>query len=592
MLLTALKLKVAALAAVAGIETNDLANLSPEMDKIMKNLEAEQGKVQKDPKNPAAGGDWNKAFSAAVEEVKKLADKGDTNACYALAHWGVLSGGENLNVNAVVDLYRKAANEGNNPAAKIELAQVLLQAFKQDADKAKEAIKLIIDAEAAGNKLARRTKAQLHLSGAAAGAGIPASIEEAVKLLQKGSDEGDGDATLGLYQVYSRGATGYPQDYAKALDLLKLAAEKQNNATALGELGSRLLNGDQGDGKEKGPKLVTKNVTEALKMFENAATGGLAAASRILGQIYENGLGADLAADTEKAFTHYTKAGNGNDAAALLRLAQAFETGILKNKDAKRDEKTGSFDAKDILVQPNPKGALDLYRMAAQNGAAEGYFAVGKFYETGAVVDKDPTKAFALYSKAANAGYAQAMSSLAGLYANGAGVAQDVIAAAGWYKRSADAPFNYAPSQIAYGMMSEQGAGIERNGAVAASYYEMAAEQGAPLALIRLSTLNLNGIDGKPNLPLALAYATMANDVTKGESKEVENFVKALETAKDKDGKEVITADVKKQAIVELGKLKTRFAPKTAPSAAAPAAAETPAATPAKSGATKKKSVP
>ncbi len=560
-------LQSAALAAlVAGIETNDLVTPSAELDKVIKTLEAEQAKVQKDPQNASANGDWTKAFNAAVTQVQELANKKDPNAAYVLAKWGILVGGNNVNVNSIVDLYRAA---GSIPAAQIELAQVLLNGFRQDADKTREAVNLIVEAEKSGNKLARRMKAQLHLSGSAAPI-IAQDNKAAVELLEKASADGDGDATLGLYQIYSRGVTGYAQDFAKALEYLKTAAEKQSNATALGEYGARLLAGDTGDGKGA-PNLVTKNVQQALKMFEDAAKGGLAAANRILGQIYEGGVGengADVKPDLKKAIEYYGKAAQGSDPAALFRLAQASETGVAST-GAKPDDK-GNWDPKDILVQPNGKNALDLYRMAAQNNAAEAFFAVGRFYETGTVVDKDPEKAFALYIRAANAGVLAAMNQLAGLYANGAGVTQDIIAAGGWYKRAADG--GYPAAKIAYGMMAEQGTGMERNGVVAERYYSEAAALGAPLAMIRLSTLHLSGVEaGKPNYPLAWAYAQLASEVTKGQSAEINQYVSALEDAK-KDNNKVFTEDVIKQGKAELEKLKKTMNVSATPAAAAPAA--------------------
>jgi TPR repeat protein len=398
MLLTALKLKVAALVAVAGIETGDLVKPSSEITKIMENLQKAQEAVQKNPQDATAAAEGTSAFNTAVKEAQALADKGDPNACYALAHWGILAGSKDVNINTIVALYRKA---GDLPAAQVELAQVLLQGFRQDADKAAEAIDLIIKAEAAGNKLARRTKAQLHLSGQAAPK-IEASIAKAVELLEKGSADGDGDSSLGLYQIYSRGATGYPQDFAKALDYLKLAAEKQGNATALGELGARMLNGDP-DTKDS-PKLVKKNVEEAIKLFDNAAKGGLAAASRILGQLYENGFGkdqADVKQDIPKAFEYYQQAARGNDAAALLRLAQAFETGVLKSADAKPDDKGAYWDPKDVLVQPEPQGrARPLPPRRAEQMPPKPSSPWVVYYETGSVVDRDAEKAFALYLSA------------------------------------------------------------------------------------------------------------------------------------------------------------------------------------------------
>jgi uncharacterized protein len=554
MLLTALKLKVAALAVVAGIETNDLPKISPEMDKIMKTLATEQDKLQKDTQNPTVGAEWTKVYNEAVRQVQELAGKNDPAACYTLARWGILAGGEKVNMNAVVDLYRKA---GDIPAAQIELAQVLLQAFRQDADKAREAVDLIVKAEKSGNKLARRLKAQLHLSGSAAPT-VPQSNKDAVELLEAGSKDGDGDASLGLYQIYSRGITGYALDFAKALEYLKLAAETQNNPTALGEYGARLLNGDSGDGKTA-PNLVKKSIPDA--------------ANRILGTIFENGLGEngkDLAPDVKKAFDYYSAAANGNDAAALMRLAQAAESGVLKNRDAKPDDK-GAYKADDVLIQPNPNNSLALYRLAAQNGAAEGFYAVGRFYETGSVVDRDLEKAFQLYVRASIAGVAPAMVQLAGLYANGTGVTQDVIAAGGWYKRAADAPFNNPAAKIAYGMMAEQGAGIERSTIVAERYYDEAATMGAPGAMIRLCALYIAGVDGKPNFPLAWAYAQLASEATKGASQEVNAFVAQIESAK-MDDKMVFTDEVKKQGKLELEKLKKKSNVGTAaPAAAAPA---------------------
>jgi TPR repeat protein len=582
MLLKAIKHKVAVLAAIAafhgaafaapiaGIEKSDLVKPSAELDKILVTLEAEQAKVQKDPQNTGANGDWTNAFNAAVTQVQELANKKDANAAYVLAKWGILVGGNNVNVNSIVDLYRAA---GSIPAAQIELAQVLLNGFRQDTDKTREAVNLIVEAEKAGNKLARRMKAQLHLSGAAAPV-IAQDNKTAVELLEKASTDGDGDASLGLYQIYARGITGYAQDFAKSLDYLKMAAEKQSNATALGEYGARLLAGDTGDGKTA-PNLVTKNVQQALKMFEDSAKGGLAAANRILGQIYEGGVGennADVKPDLQKAIEYYGKAAQGSDPAALFRLAQASESGIAKPES--KPEADGSWDPKNILVQPNAKNALDLYRMAAQNNAAEAFFAVGRFYETGTVVDKDPEKAFALYIRAANAGVLAAMNQLAGLYANGAGVTQDIIAAGGWYKRAADA--GYAPAKIAYGMMAEQGTGMERNLILAERTYSEAAQLGAPLAMVRLATLHINGVEpGKPNFPLAWAYAQLASEATKGQSAEINQFVANLEDAK-KDDKKIYTEDMIKQGKAELEKLK-----KSINLAPAPAASAAPEAAPA-----------
>lgn len=571
MLLTALKLKLAALVAVAGIDTAEMPGASKEFTDILTALKADQDQVQK---TPGAGPDVNKSFNDAVAKVRELAQKDDKDAIYALAHWGVLSG---ANINEVAALFRKAADKGQI-LAKSELAQVLMQAGAQNPDAVKEAIKLIKEAEAADNKVSRRMLAQLHLQGVTEGEKglvvVEKSPAKAKELLEKGEKAGDGEATLGLAQIYSAGVEGVPQDQKKALDYL-IEAGKQGSAVALSTYGARLLNGDP-DTKES-PKLVQKDVPAALKMFEEAAGKGLAAANRILGQIYENGVGADGAdvkQDVTKAFDYYTKAANGNDPQALFRLGNAFETGIIKDPKGKRDDKDN------ILIQPNPKSALDLYRLAAQNNLAEAFYNVGVYYETGTVVDKDPAKAFTFLMKASTAGIAQAMNRLAGLYANGTGVAQDVVAAAGWYQRAAD--MGFAPAQIALGILYEQGAGVRQSRMVAAGLYADAAQQGVALAMLRLANLYAVGVvPGTPELPRAWAYANQADEVAKKSGNKADMDVTA-NVIKQLEGK------MKPEEITEAKKIFEKLPKPQA--GAAPAAPTVQDAAPTKGGDAKKKS--
>lgn len=567
MLLTAIKLKLAAMVAVAGLDTAEMPGASKEFVDILTVLEAEQKKVSSSP--GANNADINKAFNDAVAKVRELAQKDDKDAIYALAHWGVLSG---ANINEVAALFRKAADKGQI-LAKSELAQVLMQAGAQNPEAVKEAIKLVKEAEAADNKVARRMLAQLHLQGVTEGEKgvvvVEKSVAKAKELLEKGNKAGDGEATLGLAQLYSAGVEGVPQDQQKALDLL-IEAGKQGNAVALSTYGARLLNGDP-DTKES-PKLVKKDVAAALKMFNDAADKGLAAASRILGQIYENGVGkdgADVKQDVTKAFDYFTKAANGNDPQALFRLGNAFETGIVKDPTAKRDA-SGNFDKDNILVQPNAKSALDLYRLAAQNNLAEAFYNVGVYYETGTVVDKDPEKAFSFHMKAATAGIAQAMNRLAGLYANGTGTTQDLVAAAGWYQRAAD--MGFGPAQIALGILYEQGAGVRQSRTVAAGHYSDAAQQGNALAMLRLANLYAVGVvPGTPELARAWAYAKQADELAqksgnKADTDVTTNVIKQLEDKMKPD--EVTEA---KKIFDKLPKPQPAGAPAAAP--AAPAAA-------------------
>ena len=500
MLLTALKVKLAALVAVAGIDTAELQTPSTELVSTLQKLADDQSAAQKAVQDKTNGPDVNKSFNDALAKIKELASKNDKDAQYTLAHWGVLN---NSNVNDIIDLYRKASAQGQI-LAKVELAQVLLQAFPQDQERVKEAVQLVKDSEAGGNKLGRRLLANLYLAGAP-NVEIQQNVETAKSLLEKGSTEGDGEATLGLSQLYASGVPGLAKDDQKSLEFLIKAAD-QKNAVALSTYAARLFDGDPTTGTAK--PLVQKDPAKAMKLFEDAANSGFAAANRLLGAIYENGLGGNTK-DLKKAVEYYSKAGNGNDAQALFRLGNYFEAGL----------RNGSDDKAEVIIQQNAKSALDLYRLAAQNGSAEAFFNVGVYYETGTVVDKDLTKAFSFLLKAATSGIPQAQFRLAGLYQQGGGVTQDPIAALAWFQRASAG--NFAPAQIALGQLLETGAGIgSPEYAGAALQYEAAAEQGVPLAMLRLASLNERGLTNikenkaNPNLARALAYADLAVDAS------------------------------------------------------------------------------
>ncbi|HCN29981.1 MAG TPA: hypothetical protein DIT64_14820 [Verrucomicrobiales bacterium] len=489
MFLTALKAKLAAMVVVAGLNTDDMPGISKDMMSTLENLAAAQKAAAEDP---GKGPDVNASFNEALAKVNELAQTGDKDAQYALAHWGVLS---NSNLNEVVVLYRKAAEQGQL-LAKVELAQVLLQAGQQNEASVKEAVKLIQEAEAGDNKVARRLLANLHLGGVG---GVEASVEKAKALLEKGSAAGDGEATLGLSQLYTQGATGLPKDDKKALEML-IKASDQGNPVAMSTYAARLFDGDP----EGSSQLVKKDPEKAKKMFEDAAAKGFAAANRLLGAIYENGMGG-TAKDLKKAVEYYTKAANGNDAQALFRLGNYFEAGLTQGEGEKAE----------IVIQKNDKSALDLYRLAAQNGLPEAFFNVGVYYETGTVVDKDPEKAYNFFLRAANNGLAQAQFRLAGLYQNGTGVAQDVVAAKAWYQLAADR--GNVAAQIALGQMYEAGVGGPANIEAASQQYTNAAEAGAPLAMLRLASLAERGLNTAKNVPdkaRALAWADLAVDAS------------------------------------------------------------------------------
>lgn len=503
MLLTAIKVKLAALVVVAGIDTDELKTLSPEMKSVLEQLAIDQ----KDDKK-----DLNAVMTEAVKKVNDLAAAGDKDANYALGRWtvtGVLQGAQ---LEQTIGFYKAAADKGQVPAMS-ELGQIMLQAFSQDPAKVAEAVELIQKAEAGGDRAARRLLANLHLNGVAK---LEKSPEKARDLLVKGSEGGDGEATFMLHQLYSVGVTGSTilKDDKKALELLKKAATEQGNPVAMSTLGARLFNGDQPT--EGGTALVEKNPEEALKMFTQAADKGNPAANRLLAQIHEEGLGGQKK-DLKKALEFYTKAANGRDPEALFRMGVASEQGWMDP------------DSKEVLVQPNAKNALDLYRLAAQNNDLRALYNVGVYYENGNVVDKDVDKAFELFKRAAENGVPQAMQKVGLAYQNGQGVKQDLVAAKSWFEAGSNA--NFAPSQLSLGAMYEMGSGVGANAGAAANQYSLAADQGLPLAMLRLASMYERGTatpKNEPDFVKAWNYAKQAVEASQNADVAVQ-YLEALE---------------------------------------------------------------
>lgn len=560
MLLAALKLQVAALVTVAGVNTDDITNSTVKgiLETLDKETIAAQTKATNDPTAV------QQAAQKAFDEIKKLADATDPDkdALYIMGLWsrtGLLSGASG---QQVLDFYQKAADKGQ-VLAKVELGQLLLQNFPQDAEKVKQARAYIEDAEKAGNNAARFLLANFQLNGQA---GYTVDVPKAKALLEAGRAAGDGACTFGLYQLVGRGvrvadAEGketevIKQDSAGAVALLEEAATKQEHAPAMTELAQRLINGDE---------QVKKDITRAIKMYTDAGSKGNGFANRQLAIMHESGSVEGVAKDAKKAVEFFQKAGAANDPVALLWLGNASQTGY--PADAKK--------AEDLLVPPNNAVALNLYRQAALGGLAEALFNVGVYYESGTLVDRDPTKAFSLFHRAALGNLPAAMFKVGGYYQNGISVTQDPIAARGWFQVAAQAGLPQA--QLVMGAMSQQGG--DTNTAV--QYFEAAAVGGLPQAMAALAGIYNNGSGSvKQNKIGAWIWASLASEAVPND--------KTVKEAADKIFGELSAAD-KESAKKQLEAKRKDIDDKRKGTAAPAPAAESPAPTKSTSGSKKTK---
>ena len=132
---------------------------------------------------------------------------------------------------------------------------------------------------------------------------------------------------------------------------------------------------------------VTRNATEAVRLFRLAAAQGLAAAQYNVGRAYATGLG--VRKNRPEAARWYRMAAEQGDPAAQNALA------IL--------EATGRGSLRD------PDAALDLFRRAAMSGYSLAQFNLAATFDQNRLVPHDPLRAYIWYSIAARLASDQAL---------------------------------------------------------------------------------------------------------------------------------------------------------------------------------------
>ncbi|MBL9115129.1 MAG: sel1 repeat family protein [Verrucomicrobiaceae bacterium] len=507
MLLAALKLQLVALASVAGVDSDTLS--SPKVKPIIETLE----KAVKDAGTDAAK--TQTALQSALDEVKKLTEGStpDKDALYVLGLWA-RNGLLNASGQQVLDFYEKAAAGADGQVlAKVELAQILLQSFQQDPQRAAQARTLLDEAVGAKNNAARFIKANFMINGQA---GYTVDIDEAKKLLDEGSAAGDGACTFGLYQLVGRGVSisdaegkqteKIKKDGKAALALLEKSVS-QKNQNAMTEYAQRLMSDNDPE--------IKKDVAKAVSMFKDAAASGNGFANRQLGIMHEQGGVEGVEKDPKKALDSFVAAANANDPAALLWLGNAFQSGYPAGTQEK------PTDEKDLLVKRDIGSSLTMYRRAALGGSAEAIFNVGVFYESGTLVDRDAEKAFQLFHRAAVNGLPAAMMKVASAYQNGGGVAQDPVAAEGWYTTAARAG---VPAALAIVGQIALSRGDATN---AVSYLEMAAAGGLPQAMAALAGIYNQGVGSISKSPTtAWVWTKITEEAIQADKKQAAEVAK------------------------------------------------------------------
>ncbi len=562
MLSTLFSLQLTAMVSALGLNTDEWVKPSSAM--------VAQVQAISDAMAAAARGEQPKtSLQESINAIKDLADKGnDKDAQFAM---GLILQQSNQSgaLEQALDYYKKAADSGQLHA--MNNWGFISAASSQDEGKVKEGIASIKAAADKGFNPARRNMAAFILRGAAGQKQDPAA---ALKLLEDAANDKDDQAQFELAQFYLGGGGESLKNDDKAWDWLNKAADS-GNPNALAALGSVLF-----DGKKFGSKEIKADEKKAVEKFTKLADQGVPAGLRIMAELHQEGL-AGVSKDFTKALSYFVKAAQGNDSVAQVRLASIYNDGIdLDPADSK------------VEVAPNPAAALELYRLAAQNGVPLAIYNVGTFYEAGRAVDRDMQKAFAYFLQSAVDGFLLGMQKAGVYYLNGAGTLRDPVAATSWFTRTAAA--GLPEGLLSLGLMAENGlfmgAADTTPFRTAADQYQKAADAPSAAdalrveALLRLGNLYARGLmvpagsQAQPEPDKAYTYFKQASDIVPANTQ-----LKAIvdDTAKQltEDQRTKANAAAEQMKKDREAKKQTAAAGQTSPAAAATAANPAPAAT-------------
>jgi TPR repeat protein/tRNA A-37 threonylcarbamoyl transferase component Bud32 len=244
---------------------------------------------------------------------------------------------------------------------------------------------------------------------------------------------------------------GRPGDFGEVLDELKKAPKAADDyADVLADFEEYLRvwrrNGTRPYLEQAAPQRIQR--------WRKAAEQGVAEAQVMLGDCYEQGLGAGQ--DYAEAMKWYRKAADLGNAVAMIQIGYLYCNGQGVGQDYAE--------------------AMKWYRKAADLGDAVAMVLVGSLYDSGRGVAQDYAEALKWYRKAIDLGSTVAMINIGVLYQEGWGVAQDYAEAMKWYRKAADLGEESAMNNI--GFLYKDGLGVAQNYAEAMRWYRKAADLG------------------------------------------------------------------------------------------------------------------
>ena len=390
--------------------------------------------------------------SKAREWYEKAAALGSAEALFRLAELNRKALTSDARPTAAtLDLYRKAAEGGQQDAKTRYLAYALRFGFDNKLDRS-AIIAALRENAAAGNVPAQVELGRLYSAPSAP----EKDAAEADFWLAQAARRGSTEALMKLASIYDNGQ-GHPVDEPKAYDFT-LQAAKLGNGKAMMFAGRKL---QQGIGVAADPKA-------AVEWFRKATEAGEGEAFADLGHAFEAGKGVDK--DLEQAVATYRRGADLSDPVSTRYLAVMYESGlgVRRNMDKaiayyRRAAELGDARAKasiavlanNGMLTSNPDttlGAVMLKEVTEKSNDADYIFKLAQMTEKGYGRPADPEEAAKLYKKASDLGSAAATNELAVLYKLGKGVPKDIDKATELWKKAADGsdPAAYANLAIYY----------------------------------------------------------------------------------------------------------------------------------------------
>lgn len=267
-------------------------------------------------------------------------------------------------------------------------------------------------------------------------------FKEAEEWFKKAVDKGHILSMTYLGNMYQNALNkpGIIRNYSEALKWYKMAADK-GEYMAMRSLSNMYAYGYGVPVNAEESKRWTEKAN-AAKAAEDAALAQAKATAASKSPATQTGT------STVNLLDQATKAYNSKNFTEAIKLFQAAASA----GDAQAMFSLGIMYARGEGVAANKQEAFKWYKKSAEAGNMKGMFNTGVMLFMGDGVTKDLNAAFSWTRKTADAGYADAMYNLALMYENGYGVSANKDLAKSWYKKASD--LGHANAMIAYAKLN------------------------------------------------------------------------------------------------------------------------------------------